>query len=46
METKPSEKQTGPQIKEEDKPKLEDYRSAEESSKKEMKPKGASDVED
>jgi hypothetical protein len=43
---KPSERQTGPQTKEEDKPTLEDYKSAEETGKKEMKPKEASEVED
>jgi len=46
MENKPSERQTGPQAKEEDKLTLEDYKSEEELSKKEMKPKEASDVED
>lgn len=46
MKNKPSERQTGPQTKEEDKPALEDYRSEGEPGKKEMKPKEASDVED
>ena len=45
MKGKPSEKQTGPQIREEDKPGLEDYKS-EEPHKKESKPKEPSDVED
>lgn len=46
MEEKRSERQTGPQTKEKDKPTLEDYKSTEEPSKKEMKPKEVSDVED
>ena len=45
MKDKPSEKQTGPQTKEEDKPELEDYQS-EETSKRGTKPKEVSDVED
>ena len=45
MKDKPSEKQTGPQVREEDKPGLEDYKS-EEPRKKESKPKEPSDVED
>ena len=43
MKEKPSEKQTGPQTKEEDKPGLEDYKSEEPRRKK---PEEPSDVED
>ena len=46
MKDKPSEKQTGPQTKEEDKPNLEDYQSGEGPGKRETKPKEVSDVED
>lgn len=46
MKEKPSEKQTGPQTREEDKPALKDYDSEKEPAKREMKPKEASDVED
>jgi hypothetical protein len=46
MKEKPSEKQTGPQTREEDKPALEDYKSGEEPAKRKTKPKEASDVED
>ena len=42
MKEKPSERQ----VREEDKPALEDYKSGEEPAKREMKPKEASDVED
>ena len=45
MKDKPSEKQTGPQTKKEDKPDLEDYQRGEETSKRETKPKEVSDVE-
>lgn len=45
MKDKPSEKQTGPQTREEDKPGLEDYDSGE-PRKKENRPKEPSDVED
>ncbi|MEM3095253.1 MAG: hypothetical protein QXX64_06410 [Nitrososphaera sp.] len=43
---KPSQKQTAPTSSEEDKPTLKDYKSEEEPSKRKMKPKEASDVED
>ncbi|HEY7505982.1 MAG TPA: hypothetical protein VH621_00105 [Nitrososphaera sp.] len=45
MKQKPSEKQTGPQTREEDKPGLEDYKS-EELRKTETKPKEPSDTKD
>ncbi|HEU4604696.1 MAG TPA: hypothetical protein VFS46_00490 [Nitrososphaera sp.] len=46
MKDKPSEKQAGPQTKEEDKPNLEDYQSGVEASKRGTKLKEVSDVED
>lgn len=47
-ENKPSERQTGPQATEEDKPTLEDYKGEDrqEPDKRGMKPKEASNVED
>ncbi len=45
MKDRPSEKQTGPYVREEDKRGLEDYKS-EEPRKKESRPKEPSDVED
>jgi hypothetical protein len=46
VKNKPSERQTGPQAKEDDKPTLENYKSEKEIDKREMKPKEPSDIED
>jgi len=45
MSDKPSQKQTAPPTKEEEKPTLEDYQSKGEPGKREMKPKEPSDME-